>query len=585
MNFNIFVSIKLSNMSYFSKEKNICLVLDLLKAHGVKKVISSPGATNTSIVASMQNDDWFEMYSSVDERSAAYMACGLAEESGEPVVISCTGATASRNYFPGLTEAFYRKLPIICITSSQNSIFIGHLYQQLTDRTSYPKDIFVAGEQIQWIKDDMDYWDCENKINKVLLACKRNGGGPVHLNIQNNAFAIENVDLTKCRVISRYTVEDKLPQLPMGQIGIFISSHKKFSQEETEIIDAFCASHDAAVFCEKTSGYYGRYRVDFAIAGFQKQHKFKEANLDLLIHVGEMTADYQTSGALNAPIIWRVSEDGEIRVKFKHLEAVFQMKEKTFFSHYITNVNVKTTNFVDRCREICDSIRLEIPDLPLSNVWCAKVLSPIMPNGSIIHLGILNSYRSWNMFSLSPSIHTMSNVGGFGIDGCTSTLIGASLANTNKIHYLITGDLAFFYDLNAIGNHHIGGNVRILLINNGLGGEFKIFGRDSKPVDVDKYIAAAGHYGNKSKKFVQHMAQDLGFKYLSASTKEEFLAIVPEFTNPAITEKPMIVEVFEDIKDQDKALYLMQNIVIGNVNDQIRGVKNKLSKVKKMFKA
>ena len=70
-------------MAYYSKDENIGLVLDLLKAHGIKKVIASPGATNTSIVISMQLDCWFELYSSVDERSAAYMACGLAEESGD----------------------------------------------------------------------------------------------------------------------------------------------------------------------------------------------------------------------------------------------------------------------------------------------------------------------------------------------------------------------------------------------------------------------------------------------------------------------------------------------------------------------
>ena len=568
-------------MAYYSKDTNICLVLDLLKAHGIKKVIASPGATNTSIVASMQADGWFEMYSSVDERSAAYMACGLAEESGEPVVISCTGATASRNYFPGLTEAYYRKLSVICITSSQNSAFIGHLYQQLTDRSAYPNDLFVAGEQIQWIKDKMDYWDCENKINKVLLACRRNGGGPVHLNVQNNIFAIESVDKTKCRVIARYTLEDELPQLPSGKIGIFISSHKKFTLEETEAIDAFCSTYDAAVFCEKTSGYYGRYRVDFAIAGLQRQHKFKEANLDLLIHIGEMTADYQTTGALNASIVWRVSEDGEIRVKFKHLEAVFQMKEKAFFSHYAKNVSDKRTSFVEQCRTICNSIRKNIPELPLSNVWCAKTLAPVMPADSVVHLGILNSYRSWNMFELPPTVHTMSNVGGFGIDGCTSTLIGASLSTPHKLHFLITGDLAFFYDLNAIGNRHIGNNVRILLINNGVGGEFKIWGRANKPVNVDSYIAAGGHFGNKSKDLVKHIAQDLGFEYMSASSKEEFLKVVPDFTSPMATEKPIILEVFEDVENQDKALQLIQNVVVGDVKDQIGAAKNVIGKIRK----
>ena len=104
---------------YNTAERNVQIVLSLLKENGIRKVIASPGATNESLVASMQNDPYFEMYSCVDERSAAYMACGLAVESREIVVLSCTGATSSRNYLPGLTEAYYRHIPIlaICIQS------------------------------------------------------------------------------------------------------------------------------------------------------------------------------------------------------------------------------------------------------------------------------------------------------------------------------------------------------------------------------------------------------------------------------------------------------------------------------------
>ena len=97
----------------YTDEKNIQILIALLKAHGIKKVIASPGTTNMTFICSIMYDSWFEIYSSVDERSAAYMACGLAAESGEPVCLSCTGATASRNYIPGLTEAYYRKLPIL----------------------------------------------------------------------------------------------------------------------------------------------------------------------------------------------------------------------------------------------------------------------------------------------------------------------------------------------------------------------------------------------------------------------------------------------------------------------------------------
>ena len=90
----------------YTNERNVQMLIYLMKKHGIKKVIASPGTTNITLVASMQNDPWFEIYSAADERSAAYMACGLAAESGEPVALSCTGATASRNYIPALIENY-----------------------------------------------------------------------------------------------------------------------------------------------------------------------------------------------------------------------------------------------------------------------------------------------------------------------------------------------------------------------------------------------------------------------------------------------------------------------------------------------
>ena len=102
---------------YYTDDKGTLVLMALLKEYGIKKVVASPGTGNMALVVSMQHDPYFEMYSCVDERSAAYMACGIAAESGEPIVVTCTEATASRNYLPGLTEAFYRKLPILAIES------------------------------------------------------------------------------------------------------------------------------------------------------------------------------------------------------------------------------------------------------------------------------------------------------------------------------------------------------------------------------------------------------------------------------------------------------------------------------------
>ena len=105
---------------FYSAEKAVRLLISLLKQHNIKKIVASPGATNITFVASVMHDEWFEVYSCVDERSAAYMAVGMAEESGESIVLTCTGATASRNYLPAITEAYYRKLPILAVTATQD---------------------------------------------------------------------------------------------------------------------------------------------------------------------------------------------------------------------------------------------------------------------------------------------------------------------------------------------------------------------------------------------------------------------------------------------------------------------------------
>ena len=104
-------------MGKYSDERNTRILIALLKAHGIRKVVANPGVRNISFTGSVQNDPWFEVYSGVDERHSAYLAVGMAAESGEPVVLSCTQATASRNYLPAMTEAFYRKVPVLAVTS------------------------------------------------------------------------------------------------------------------------------------------------------------------------------------------------------------------------------------------------------------------------------------------------------------------------------------------------------------------------------------------------------------------------------------------------------------------------------------
>jgi 2-succinyl-5-enolpyruvyl-6-hydroxy-3-cyclohexene-1-carboxylate synthase len=195
-------------------------------------------------------------------------------------------------------------------------------------------------------------------------------------------------------------------------------------------------------------------------------------------------------------------------------------------------------------------------------LWIAQRLSSLLPESSVLHLGILNSLRAWNFFEVPKSVDCYSNVGGFGIDGGVSTLIGASLANRDRLCFGIIGDLAFFYDMNSLGNRHIGNNIRLMLINNGVGTEFKNYSHPASRFgdSANQYMAAAGHYGNKSPMLVKHYAEDLGFEYMSASNKEEFESVYKRFVTNESLDKSIIFEVFTNSQDESDALYAMSNI-------------------------
>lgn len=548
---------------YYTDERNVQIVIALLKVHGIHRVIASPGATNVTFVVSVENDPWFQVWSSVDERSAAYLACGMAAETGEPVVISCTGATASRNYMPGLTEAYYRKLPVLAITSTRGNHKIGHLIDQQIDRRDIPNDIVMESVNIPSVKDKDDERMCEVEANKAILALTLNGGGPAHINLSTRYsldFTVQ--EIPPVHTIFRHTIfDDQLPDIPQGgRIVVFVGAHADFSERLTKAIDKFCATYDAVVICDHTSGYRGKYEVHYQLVCAQRQWRSPLAVANLCVHIGEVSGNYFNVPASHT---WRVSPDGELRDTFGNLRRVFMMPEEVFFEKYALE-GASHTEYRDAMLKEVEAMMQRIPELPFSNLWMAQHMVDKLPAGCELHLGIFHSLRSWNFFKLPDGIQAKCNVGGFGIDGGVSSMMGASFVHTDKLFIGVFGDLAFFYDMNVIGNRHVGNNVRLLLVNNGKGNEFRNYGHycSSLGEEADRFVAAAGHYGNKSHRLVKDYATDLGYEYLSASNKAEFESAVERFLTPEMTDKPMLLEVFTETDDESNALKQILNIVV-----------------------
>ena len=237
-------------MMKYTERKNILILIALLKGHGIKKIVISPGTTNMMFVASVQQDSWFEIYSAADERSAAYIACGLAHESGEPVVLSCTGATASRNYFPGLTEGYYRKLPILAVTSMLGTDLPGQHIPQVLDRTVVPKDLVKFSAALPEVHTAEDEWKCNLIVNQAILALTKDGGGPSHINLVASFsydFSVE--ELPKTRIINRVMPGDVLPEIETGKtVAVFVGAHPNWKKEEVTAVESFCEKYNPLLY-------------------------------------------------------------------------------------------------------------------------------------------------------------------------------------------------------------------------------------------------------------------------------------------------------------------------------------------------
>lgn len=577
--------------NHYTNARNVQIVIALMKAHGVKKVVASPGATDLAIVASLQQDPYFEMYSSIDERSAAYMACGMAAESGEPVAITCTGATSSRNYMPGLTEAYYRQLPILAITCSRSNANIGHYVDQVTDRTQLPSDVVMESVQAQSIHCPEDEWDVMVKVNKAMIGLTRNGGGPTHINLvtaSSSNFAVK--EIAPVRKISLYLKEDKFPEVPQGKVGIFVGAHEKWSDELTAAVDNFCEVYNAMVICDPTSNYKGKYRILMPLLCEQAKEEVGGEQLDLMIQIGFVSSMLFKK----AKVMWRVAKDGVVRDTFRKTNSIFQMPELDFFTKMVEGKDKKENTVYSEYKERYDSLLNSLPELPFSNIWVAQQLSGQLPENSVLHLGIRNSLRSWGYFDIPNSVLSYCNTGGFGIDGGISSLIGASMVNKQRLFFGVFGDLLFFYDMNSLGNRDIKSNLRIIVINNGLGQEFKNVSFPGSLLlgeDIDKFTAAKGHFACQSKTLVKDYAENLGFEYLTASNKEEFAKVYKRFITKELTERPMLFEIFTNTKDETEAHHLTTSIelkskVIRKVHDtlmkpELLAVKNIAKKVVK----
>ena len=545
----------------YSNVKNVQLLVAMLKAKKVKNIVVSAGTSHDAIARSLECDDYFKTYNIVDERSAAFFALGLIQELNETVAIVCTAGTAAVNYLTGVTEASRRNLPLVVITADKNPYYYNQFEDQMVDQINLFKSVVKHTVSLPMIKDDKDRWYCERLLNEAFLEINHHGTGPVHINIpiEEGMFAIGDTfttkELPKIKVIERLDVssdlnkwEEKFRSLKNKKVLIVYGQDYNVTQSRIEKLEKIFRNYNCLISTEKLSNLHCEGAIEMSKVSrmMTVSGEFEQICPDVVISLaGSVAWDGKFALKSNNKKFenWLVSEFGMVQDFYRNLTNIFECSIDEFLEK-MSNYGIDEKNdYYNLCKNL--DAKFELPNFEYSNLYVTQKLMNNIPKDSILNLANSSTIRLAQYFDNDPSIKIYCNRGIHGIDGCMSTFIGQS-AVTDKLSFLIIGDLTFFYDMNALWNRYVGKNVRIMLVNNSGAALFHFNQGLQKYPTLNENVAADHNATAKG------WTESRGFKYLSSTNKEEFDKNLVEFVNPN-SDKPIILEVFTK-KEEDARL-------------------------------
>ncbi len=538
----------------YSIIKNVQIVVALLKEHHIRKIVISPGGNNIPIIHSLDTDPEFNCYSVVDERSAAYFAMGLAQESNEVVGLVCTSGTAVSNYLPALTEAYYQRVPLVVITSDRSPYLLHQLETQKINQIGIFGELCKKEVSLPVVKGPDDEWYCERLVNEAIIAATHRGCGPVHINVpttgdSSDYSCTELPKVSSMQILSSEDMTSETAKNYSRQISnagkvmlVFGENFVNPSKELSDSINEFCSKTKAVCLADSMSNIpqvksIFSYRITETIT----ESDFEALLPDLVITFGNNILSNSLKNYLrhhrSSVKHWSVDEAGEVRDVFKSLKCIFECKTETFFNWIVPYVEKRSDNgYLEKWMIEYEKSKIDVDDFTSLKVVGEFVKR--IPENSLVHLAILNSTRTFHLTNEQHNLKVYSNIGALGIDGCMSTFVGQSFA-TENLCFLIIGDLSFFYDMNSLGIRGLKSNVRILLLNNGGGSEFHFnMGKKNVPT-LNQFISV--EHGKVAKGWVE----SLGFDYYAIHGMSDIKNLDHLTTK---SDKPVIVEVFSDME-------------------------------------
>lgn len=531
-------------------------IIEIFRVKGIKNIVISPGSRNAPLIIGFVNNPFFKCYSIADERCAAFFAIGMAQQLQEPVAVVCTSGSALLNYYPAFAEAFYNQIPFIVLSADrpqskidigdgqtirQENVFENHsLYNaNLTENTTLENDIKIQ---------DAIHFSIAKK-------------GPVHINVP---FEEPLYETTSVLEVNPIHLSNKILTKEVENLYQFIeiwnASKKKLilvgecfpNFIDDKITNKIGNDNSIVVMTETISNWHHNSfinNIDAIISPFSEQD-YLDFQPEILITFGGMIVSKRIKAMLRKykpKHHWHIDELRAYNV-FECLTHHFECCPNDFFAALLPLTNKINSDYKQLSKKLKKNRAKKhieyLANIPFTDFKAFEYILSSLPKNSILQLSNSSTIRYAQLFDIDKSIEIFCNRGTSGIDGCTSTAIGAAVANKKQTIF-ITGDIGFLYDSNALWNNYIPKNFKIILLNNGGGGIFRILpGHDETPVfntffETSHCLTA------------EHLSKMYNLNYQIASSVE---TLKLQLENFYLIDKPAILEVFTPTKINNEYL-------------------------------
>lgn len=546
-------------------------IIEILKAKGIQDIIISPGSRNAPLTIGFASDPFFKCYSIADERCAAFFGLGIAQQTHNPVALVCTSGSALLNYYPAIAEAFYSQIPLIVVSADRplSKIDIGD-GQTIRQQNVYENHSLFNANLTEEASPKNDIL-----IQKSIQICIEQKG-PVHINtpFEEPLYNTLNKPTYKAEI-----KKDTKKETSTIDFTYYKDYWKKTDKKllligtqspdtiSADLIEKWANDPSLLVFTEVTSNVHHPNfisSIDALITAFTDEEN-QLLQPELLISIGGMIVSKRIKAFLRkykAKQHWHIDPLRAYNT-FGILSNAISVSPQTFFEHILTNY-ATTSTYRDQLLKIrnerSSAQKAYLKNTPFSDLKVFELIWRHLPSDILLQISNSSPIRYAQLFDTPKDIKAFCNRGTSGIDGCTSTAIGAAVSHQHPT-LLITGDISFLYDSNALWNSYIPPNFKIIIINNGGGGIFRILPGHQENAIFNTFFETEHQLNAK------YLTEMYRLKYRSANdiqtTEKELQELFLE------NEQPVILEIFTPTKENQEMLKEYFNTTISTSKKRI----------------